>query len=78
MAAGALIRLVGAPAALLADAVLLLISVVILRGLDITRRRIGAVAPGRAGRDAPVQAPYRTERAERTAELTSATDLLRR
>jgi MFS family permease len=44
--AGALIRLVGAPAALLADALLLLASVVILRGLDI-RETPGAKVPGR-------------------------------
>jgi MFS family permease len=44
--AGALIRLVGAPAALLADALLLLVSVVILRGLDI-RETPSPKVPGR-------------------------------
>jgi MFS family permease len=44
--AGALIRLVGAPVALLADAVLLLVSVAILRGLNI-REEPGAKVPGR-------------------------------
>ncbi len=44
--AGALIRLVGAPAALLADAVLLLGSVLILRGLRIEESP-GARVPGR-------------------------------
>jgi MFS family permease len=43
--AGALIRLVGAPVALLADAVLLLFSVVILRGLRI-HETPGAKVPG--------------------------------
>jgi len=44
--AGALIRLVGAPVALLADAVLLLGSVLILRGLHI-KEEPGAKVPGR-------------------------------
>lgn len=44
--AGALIKLVGAPVALLADAVLLLASVAILRGLRVTENP-GAAVPGR-------------------------------
>jgi len=44
--AGALIRLVGAPVALLADALLLLVSVGILRGLHI-KESPGAKVPGR-------------------------------
>jgi MFS family permease len=44
--AGALIRLVGAPVALLADAILLLGSVLILRGLHI-KEEPGAKVPGR-------------------------------
>lgn len=38
--AGALIKLVGAPLALLADAVLLIVSVLILRGLRVTENRV--------------------------------------
>ena len=38
--AGALIKLVGAPLALLADAVLLLVSVLILRGLQVVENRV--------------------------------------
>ena len=44
-AAGALIKLTGAPVALLADAVLLLISATILRGIGVRETPIGATTP---------------------------------
>ena len=47
--AGALIRLVGAPLALLVDALLLLVSAAILRGIRVASRRHGAAAGATSG-----------------------------